>query len=75
MPFIQFDDCPVSIDEGFWEVLLPHDTGVSLSTRAHRDDYKNVTMADLMAETNYLNPTSRSRPRSTRSRLSIRTPS
>ena len=56
MPFIQFDDRPVSIDEGSREVLLPHETGVSLSTRAHRDDYKNVTMADLMAETNYLNP-------------------
>ena len=56
MPFIQFDDRPVSIDEGSREVLLPHETGVSLSTREHRDDYKNVTMADLMAETNYLNP-------------------
>jgi type IV secretory pathway ATPase VirB11/archaellum biosynthesis ATPase len=56
MPFIRFDDRPVSIDEGSREVLLPHETGVSLSTREHRDDYKNVTMADLMTETNYLNP-------------------
>ncbi len=56
MPFVEFDDRPVSIDEGSREVLLPHETGVSLSTREHRDDYKNVTMADLMTETNYLNP-------------------
>ena len=56
MPFIDYDDRPVSIDEGSREVLLPHETGVSLTTREHRDDYKNVSMADLMTETNYLNP-------------------
>jgi type IV secretory pathway ATPase VirB11/archaellum biosynthesis ATPase len=56
MPFVEFDDRPVSIDEGSREVLLPHETGVSLTTREHRDDYKNVSMADLMTETNYLNP-------------------
>ena len=56
MPFIRYDDRPVSIDEGSREVLLPHETGVSLSTREHRDEFKNVSMADLMAETNYLNP-------------------
>ena len=56
MPFVDYDDRPVSIDEGSREVLLPHETGVSLTTREHRDDYKNVSMADLMTETNYLNP-------------------
>jgi type IV secretory pathway ATPase VirB11/archaellum biosynthesis ATPase len=56
MPFVEFDDRPVSIDEGSREVRLPHETGVSLTTREHRDEYKNVTMADLMTETNYLNP-------------------
>ncbi len=56
MPFIRYDARPVSIDEGSREVLLPHETGVSLSTREHRDEFKNVSMADLMTETNYLNP-------------------
>ena len=56
MPFIEYDARPVSIDEGAREVLLPHETGVSLTTRAHRDQFKNVSMADLMTETNYLNP-------------------
>jgi len=56
MPFVEYDDRPVSIDEGSREVLLPHETGVSLSTREHRDEYKHVSMADLMTETNYLNP-------------------
>jgi len=37
-------------------VWLPHETGVSLTTREHQDDYKEVTMADLMTQTNYLNP-------------------
>jgi len=37
-------------------VLLPYETGVSLTTREHQDEYKNVSMADLMTETNYLNP-------------------
>jgi hypothetical protein len=46
----------VSIDEGSREVWLPHETGVSLTTREHQDEYKQVTMADLMTETNYLNP-------------------
>ncbi|WP_135364270.1 type II/IV secretion system ATPase subunit [Halosimplex halophilum] len=56
MPFVSFRDRPVSIDEGSREVWLPHETGVSLTTRDHQDDYKQVTMADLMTETNYLNP-------------------
>jgi type IV secretory pathway ATPase VirB11/archaellum biosynthesis ATPase len=56
MPFIAYDARPVSIDEGAREVFLPHETGVSLTTRAHRDDFKDVSMADLMTETNYLNP-------------------
>ncbi|WP_459191969.1 type II/IV secretion system ATPase subunit [Halosimplex sp. J119] len=56
MPFISFRDRPVSIDEGSREVWLPHETGVSLTTREHQDEYKRVTMADLMTETNYLNP-------------------
>ena len=55
-PFIRFDARPVSIDEGSREVLLPHETGVSLTTREHRDEFKNVSMADLMTEINYLNP-------------------
>ncbi|MFQ3318456.1 MAG: type IV secretory pathway ATPase VirB11/archaellum biosynthesis ATPase [Natronomonas sp.] len=56
MPFVAYEDRPVSIDEGSREVLLPHETGVSLTTREHQDDYKDVSMADLMTEVNYLNP-------------------
>ncbi|MEF8851318.1 MAG: type II/IV secretion system ATPase subunit [Haloarculaceae archaeon] len=56
MPFIGYRDRPVSIDEGSREVWLPHETGVSLTTRDHQDEYKRVSMADLMTETNYLNP-------------------
>ena len=56
MPFISYADRPISIDEGSREVRLPHETGVSLSTREHQDAYKRVSMADLMTETNYLNP-------------------
>lgn len=56
MPFIDFADRPVSIDEGSREVRLPHETGVSLTTRDHEDEHKRVTMADLMTEANYLNP-------------------
>jgi type IV secretory pathway ATPase VirB11/archaellum biosynthesis ATPase len=56
MPFVEYGDRPVSIDEGSREVLLPHETGVPLTTRDHHDEYKQVSMADLMTETNYLNP-------------------
>ncbi|MFC5970919.1 type II/IV secretion system ATPase subunit [Halomarina salina] len=56
VPFIPYDDRPVSIDEGSREVRLPHETGVSLQTRDHESGYKQVSMADLMTETNYLNP-------------------
>ncbi|MCF2166123.1 MULTISPECIES: type II/IV secretion system ATPase subunit [Halobacterium] len=56
MPFVPFDDRPVSIDEGSREVRLPHETGVSLSTREHEQAFKRVSMADLMTATNYLNP-------------------
>ncbi|WP_418284004.1 type II/IV secretion system ATPase subunit [Halorubrum sp. DTA46] len=55
-PFIPFDDRPVSIDEGSREVHLPHETGVSLTTRDHEEAYKAVSMAELMTEANYLNP-------------------
>ena len=55
-PFIPFDDRPVSIDEGSREVQLPHETGVSLTTREHEDAYKAVSMSELMTEANYLNP-------------------
>ncbi len=56
MPFVDFRDRPISIDEGSREVRLPHETGVSLTTREHENEYKQVTMADLMTECNYLNP-------------------
>ena len=56
MPFIPFDRRPISIDEGSREVRLPHETGVSLTTRDHEADYKRVTMSDLMTQANYLNP-------------------
>ncbi len=56
MPFVPFSDRPISIDEGSREVRLPHETGVSLTTRDHESDFKRVTMADLMTECNYLNP-------------------
>ncbi|MFD1570646.1 ATPase, T2SS/T4P/T4SS family [Halorubrum laminariae] len=55
-PFIPFDDRPVSIDEGSREVRIPHETGVSLTTRDHEDAYKAVSMSELMTEANYLNP-------------------
>ncbi|MFB6194354.1 MAG: type II/IV secretion system ATPase subunit, partial [Halobaculum sp.] len=55
-PFVPFDDRPISIDEGSREVELPHETGVSLTTRDHEQAYKRVSMADLMTEANYLNP-------------------
>jgi len=56
MPFIRYSDRPISIDEGSREVRLPQETGVSLTTREHEEAYKRVSMADLMTETNYLNP-------------------
>ena len=56
MPFVPFRDRPISIDEGSREVRLPHETGVSLTTRDHESEHKRVTMADLMTEANYLNP-------------------
>jgi type IV secretory pathway ATPase VirB11/archaellum biosynthesis ATPase len=56
MPFVPFDSRPISIDEGSREVQLPHETGVSLTTRDHEQAYKRVSMADLMTEANYLNP-------------------
>jgi type IV secretory pathway ATPase VirB11/archaellum biosynthesis ATPase len=56
MPFVDYEDRPVSIDEGSREVYLPHETGVSLTTRDHQEAFKRVSMADLMAQTNYLNP-------------------
>lgn len=56
MPFIPYQDRPISIDEGSREVRMPHETGVSLTTRDHESDFKRVTMADLMTECNYLNP-------------------
>jgi len=56
MPFVPYADRPISLDEGSREVRLPHETGVSLTTREHEHEYKRVTMADLMTESNYLNP-------------------
>ena len=56
MPFVPFRHRPISIDEGSREVRLPHETGVSLTTRDHQENYKRVTMADLMTQANYLNP-------------------
>jgi len=56
LPFVQFDDRPISIDEGSREVRIPHETGISLTTRDHENDHKRVSMADLMTEANYLNP-------------------
>jgi type IV secretory pathway ATPase VirB11/archaellum biosynthesis ATPase len=56
MPFVPHSDRLVSIDEGSREVNLPHETGVSLTTRDHESEHKRVSMADLMTEANYLNP-------------------
>ncbi len=56
LPFIPQRDRPISIDEGSREVRLPHETGVSLRTRTHADPRKDVSMAELMTEANYLNP-------------------
>lgn len=56
MPFIPYRDRPISIDEGSREVRIPHETGVSLTTREHERDHRRVTMADLMTQCNYLNP-------------------
>jgi len=44
------------MDEGSREVRIPHETGVSLTTREHERDHRRVTMADLMTQCNYLNP-------------------
>jgi len=55
MPFIPYRDRPISIDEGSREVQIPHETGVSLTTREHERDHRRVTMADLMTQCNYLN--------------------
>ncbi|MFC7075625.1 type II/IV secretion system ATPase subunit [Haloarcula halophila] len=56
MPFIPYRDRPISMDEGSREVRIPHETGVSLTTRDHERDHRRVTMADLMTQCNYLNP-------------------
>jgi type IV secretory pathway ATPase VirB11/archaellum biosynthesis ATPase len=56
IPFVGYEDRPISIDEGSREVYLPHETGVSLTTRDHQEAFKRVSMADLMTQTNYLNP-------------------
>jgi type IV secretory pathway ATPase VirB11/archaellum biosynthesis ATPase len=56
MPFIPYRDRPISIDEGSREVQIPHETGVSLTTREHEREHRRVTMADLMTQCNYLNP-------------------
>ena len=56
MPFIPYRERPISIDEGSREVYIPHETGVSLTTREHDREHRRVTMADLMTECNYLNP-------------------
>jgi type IV secretory pathway ATPase VirB11/archaellum biosynthesis ATPase len=56
MPFIPYRDRPISMDEGSREVRIPHETGVSLTTREHERDHRRVTMADLMTQCNYLNP-------------------
>ena len=56
MPLIPADQRPITIDEGSQEVFLPHETGIALTTREHDVGSKQVTMADLMTEANYLNP-------------------
>ncbi|MBV0923884.1 type II/IV secretion system ATPase subunit [Halomicroarcula limicola] len=56
MPFIPYRDRPISMDEGSREVRIPHETGVSLTTREHEREHRRVTMADLMTQCNYLNP-------------------
>ncbi|MFC7019931.1 MULTISPECIES: type II/IV secretion system ATPase subunit [Haloarcula] len=56
MPFVPYRDRPISMDEGSREVRIPHETGVSLTTREHERDHRRVTMADLMTQCNYLNP-------------------
>ena len=56
MPFIPADQRPITIDEGSREVFLPHETGVALTTREDASRSKQVTMAELMTEANYLNP-------------------
>ena len=40
MPFVPYDDRPISIDEGSREVRLPHETGISMMTRDHGGDWK-----------------------------------
>ncbi len=40
MPFVDYDDRPISIDEGSREVRLPHETGISMMTRDHGGDWK-----------------------------------
>jgi type IV secretory pathway ATPase VirB11/archaellum biosynthesis ATPase len=56
LPFVEYDARPISIDGGSRDVLVPHETGVSLVTREHRDAFKHVSVSDLMGETGDLNP-------------------
>lgn len=56
LPFVRYDARPISIDGGSGEVLVPHETGVSLVTREHRDEFKHVSVSDLMDEAGDLNP-------------------
>jgi len=50
MPFVDYDYRSVSIDEGFRGVLLPHETGVSLTTRKHQEECRSVSMASLVTK-------------------------
>lgn len=56
LPFIDFDDRPVAIDEGAREVSLPHETGLALSSRRVGGADPPVSMAQLIVECAYLNP-------------------
>jgi type IV secretory pathway ATPase VirB11/archaellum biosynthesis ATPase len=55
-PFIRYDARPVSIGEGSREIRLPHETGVSLTTRRRQDGSGNVSTPGVIEETGYLNP-------------------
>ncbi|MGM0717230.1 MAG: type II/IV secretion system ATPase subunit [Halobacteriota archaeon] len=56
LPFVDYDARPISIDSGAKDVHVPHETGVSLVSREHRDEFKGVSVSDLLTETGDLNP-------------------
>jgi len=52
LPFVPLGDRPITVDDGACELWVPHETGVSLTTR----DREGASMADLATGCAHLNP-------------------